>query len=188
MKRGKTKILVECGLMISLATVLGYIPLFEMPMGGSITLCSMAPIVIISMWHGWKWGVLTGCVHGLIQMLLGFKNVLYCTTIWAMIGCILLDYVIAYTVMGASCLFAKGFKNRAAGAAVGATAAGLLRYFCSFLSGILIWGGYAPEGTPVWVYSLTYNGSFMLPELFITAVSVAIIMKLLEKRPFATGA
>lgn len=184
MGKNKTRILTECGILVALSVLLSYIPLFEMPMGGSITLCSMAPLLMVSYRHGARWGVLTGAVHGLISMILGFKNVLYCTTILAMAGCILLDYIIAYAMMGTACIFAAGFKNRAAGVAVGTVVTGALRYFCSFVSGILIWGGYAPEGTPVWLYSLEYNGSYMIPEIIITAVVMVIIVRLFEKKLF----
>lgn len=182
MRSSKTRILVECAMMIAMSTALGYVPIFEMPFGGSITLCSMVPLVIVSFRHGAKWGVLTGSVHGLIQMMLGIKNVMYCTTIWAMAGCILLDYILAFAVMGAACVFAKGIPNRYAGVAAGTVAVGFMRFLCSFLSGILIWGGYAPEGTPVWLYSLQYNGSFMLPETMLTAIAAVAIMKLADKR------
>jgi thiamine transporter len=168
--------------MIAMATVLSYIPLFQMPQGGSITLCSMTPLVLVSLRHGVRWGVLTGTVFGILQTFLGIQNVLYCTTIWTMIGCVLLDYIIAYAVMGATCLVAGGFKHRAVGVAVGTAATGLLRYGCSFLSGILIWGAYAPEDMPVWIYSLTYNGSYMLPEIAVTVISAVIIVRILEKR------
>ncbi|MDL2232675.1 energy-coupled thiamine transporter ThiT [Ruminococcaceae bacterium OttesenSCG-928-L11] len=182
MKQSRTRILVECALMIAMATVLKYIKVFSMPLGGSVTLCAMAPLVIASLRHGVKWGMFTGVVHGLIQMIMGFDNVLYCTTIPAMVGCVLLDYLLAYTAMGTSAFFAGLVKNRSGGVALGTAVAGLLRYFCSFLSGILIWGGYAPEGMPVWWYSLTYNGSYMLPEIAITAVAVVAIMKIVDKR------
>lgn len=182
MERNKTRILVECALMIALATVLGYIPLFEMPMGGSITLCSMVPLVVASFRNGAKWGVFTGTVHGIIQMMLGMKNVLYCTTILSMAGCILLDYVLAFAVMGTACVFAKAFANRSIGIAAATVITGLLRLFCSFLSGILIWGGYAPEGTPVWLYSLEYNASFMIPEIIITVIAAVAVMKIVEKK------
>lgn len=182
MKTNKTRILVECALMIAIATVLGYIPLFELPQGGSITLCSMVPLVIASMRHGARWGVLTGGVHGLIQMMLGIKNVTYCTTLWTMAGCILLDYILAFAVLGLTCMFAARFKNRSAGIAVGTVTTGLLRLFCSFLSGILIWGAYAPEGTPVWLYSLGYNSSYMIPEIVLTAVAAVAIMRIVDKR------
>lgn len=179
MKKNKTQIMVECGLMIALATVLGYIPIFEMPQGGSITLCSMVPIIVVSYRHGLKWGVFTGFTHGLIQMFLGFKNVMYCTTLLTMVGCILLDYLVAFTVLGTACVFAKGFKNSTAGIIFSTAVVGLMRFVCSFLSGILIWGGYAPEGTPVWLYSLTYNGSYMIPEIIITCIATALVVKIM---------
>lgn len=178
----KTRTLIECALMVALSTLLGYIPLFEMPMGGAITLCSMAPLAVASYRHGIKWGLGTAGVHGLLQMMLGFKNVLYATTLIAMIGCVLLDYIIAFGAMGLACVFAKPFANKSAGYAVGVVATGLLRLACSFLSGILIWGGYAPEDMPVWLYSLQYNASYMLPEILITAIATVAVMKVLDKR------
>ena len=178
----KTRVMVECALMIALATILGYIPLFELPQGGSITLFSTLPIMVVGWRHGLKWGVFTGFVHGLIQMMLGFKNVLYCTTIGSMVLCILLDYILAFMALGLVALFAKPFQNHLAGVAVSSVCVGMLRYLCSFLSGILIWGGYAPEGTPVWIYSLTYNGSFMIPEMIITAIAAVVVARLVLPR------
>jgi len=178
----KTRIMVECALMIALATILAYIPFIELPQGGSITLCSMLPIMVVGWRHGLKWGLFTGFVHGLIQMMLGFKNVMYCTTIGTMILCILLDYLIAFAVLGAVSLVSKPMKNSAVGIALSAVVVGLGRYLCSFLSGILIWGGYAPEGTPVWIYSLTYNGSYMIPEIIITAVAAVLVARLVLPR------
>lgn len=91
----RTKTMVECGILVAMATALGLFPIFEMPMGGSVTLCSTAPLVIISFRNGKSWGMVSAFVYGMIQMILGLKNVLYCTTLVAMIGCALLDYVIA---------------------------------------------------------------------------------------------
>lgn len=56
----------------------------------------------------------------------------------------------------------------------------MLRYLCSFLSGILIWGAYAPENMPVWLYSLTYNGSYMIPEAILSTVVAIILVKTLD--------
>jgi thiamine transporter len=178
----KTKTLIECALMVALSTLLGYIPLFEMPMGGAITLCSMAPLTVASFRHGVKWGVGTGLVHGLLQMLLGLDNVMYCPTLLTMIGCIMLDYILAFGAMGLAGMFAGGFSNKSAGYAVGVVVTGLIRLACSFVSGVLIWGEYAPEGMPVWLYSLQYNSSYMLPEIVITAVAAVAVMKVLDKR------
>ena len=187
MKSNKTKTLVECALLIAIATVLGYIPLFSMPMGGSITLCSMAPLVIASLRHGVKWGVGTGLVHGFIQMMLGLQNVMYAQTFLAMAGVVVLDYLLAFSVMGLACVFAKGFSNRTAGYASGTAAVCVLKLLCSFVSGVLIWGAYAPEGTPVWMYSLTYNATYMVPETVITVIAVVAVMHVAEKKFPANG-
>lgn len=85
----KTFLLVEGALMIAMAFVLSYIKLYDMPMGGSITL-EMIPLVIMGLRHGVKWGTFTAAVHGIIQLILGFSNVMYCATIPAMIGCVIM--------------------------------------------------------------------------------------------------
>ena len=68
----KTRTLVECALMIALGTVLANIKIYSLPNGGSITLFSMLPFIMISFRHGVKWGLFTGFVNSLLQMLLGF--------------------------------------------------------------------------------------------------------------------
>lgn len=172
----KTFLLVEGALMIAMAFVLSYIKLYDMPMGGSITL-EMIPLVIMGLRHGVKWGTFTAGVHGIIQLILGFSNVMYCATIPAMIGCVLLDYLFAFTVLGLAGLFLPLFKNKLIGAAVGTAICGALRFLCSFLSGWLLWGSYAPEGWSVAYYSFIYNGSYMLPNIIIGVIVILIIGK-----------
>ena len=87
----------------------------------------------------------------------------------------MLDYVIAFTVLGAADLFTKPFSNKLVGYTVGALAVTFIRFLCSFLSGVLIWGSYAPEGQPVWLYSLTYNGGYMIPNMILTAVIILVL-------------
>lgn len=181
MRNKNTQLLVEGALMIAMAWILSMIKFFELPQGGSITL-EMLPLVVMGLRNGTKWGCFTGFVHGLLQMILGFSNVMYCATILSQIGCILLDYLIAFTVLGLAPLFAKPFKNnRVVGATVGAILAGFLRFICSFLSGWLLWGSYAPEGTGAFVYSLSYNSAYMVPDIIILAVIVAILCKTAPK-------
>lgn len=168
------KIIVEGALMIAIATILSYIKFFNLPQGGAITI-EMLPIVIMGFRHGSKWGCFTGFVHGLLQMIIGFQNVMYCATLLSQIGCILLDYLIAFAVLGLSGLFMAMFKNKVAGATVAAVICGALRFICSFLSGYLLWGSYAPEGMNPAYYSLVYNGSYMLPNTIILAVICAIL-------------
>lgn len=176
----KTRVMIEGALMIAVATILSYIKLFEMPFGGSITL-EMLPLVLMGVRNGVKPGCFTGFVHGLLQMIIGFSNVLYCTTLISQIGCILLDYILAFTLLGTAGFFAKMSSNRTAGIAIGATVAGLLRFVCSFLSGWLLWGSYAPTGMNVVWYSLVYNGSYMIPDIIILVVVILLIYKAAPK-------
>ena len=177
----KTRILVEGAMLIALATILSYIKILDMPFGGSITL-EMLPLVVMGYRNGAKWGFGTGLVHGLIQMVIGFSNVLYCATLIAQIGCILLDYLLAFSVLGLAPCFTKVCgSNKKIGYVVGAVIAGLLRFVCSFLSGWLLWGSYAPEGTGPVVYSLTYNGAYMIPDIIIIAVVIGILAQVAPK-------
>ena len=172
----KTRTLVECALMIAIGTVLSNIKFFTLPNGGSITLLSMLPFVLVSFRHGVKWGLFTGLVNACLQMLLGFWAPPTPTFLY-FLGEVLLDYVLAFMVLGLAELFARPFKNRTVGVAVGTFAAGFLRFLCSFLSGWLLWGSYAPEGWSVAYYSFIYNGSYMLPNIIIGVIVILIIGK-----------
>ena len=119
----KTRILVECALMIAVGTVLSNIRIFTMPNGGSITLLSMLPFVLVSFRHGIKWGLFTGFVNSLLQMLLGFWAPPVPTFLY-FLGEVLLDYVLAFMALGLADLFARPFSNRAVGIAVGTFLAG----------------------------------------------------------------
>lgn len=172
----KTRTLVECALMIAVGTVLANIKIFEMPNGGSITLLSMLPFILVSFRHGVKWGLFTGFVNSLLQMLLGF----WAPPVRLWLG-ILLDYVLAFTLLGLACVFAKPFKNRMAGVAVGTAAVCFLRFLCSYFSTVFVWFATAPAGTPVWLFGLTYNGAYMLPETILTTVAAVLLYKVSPK-------
>ena len=90
---------------------------------------------------------------------------------------ILLDYVLAYTCLGLSGYFFELLKKRRFAIPVSGAIAMMIRFVCHFLSGILIWGVYAPEGTSVWVYSLLYNGAYMLPEIVISTIILSLLTK-----------
>ena len=171
----KTRILVEGALMIALSTVLSMIQIPLMPHGGSITLFSMVPILVMSYRHGAKWGLFTGFVNSCLQMIMGFYPPPASTFLY-FLGEVLLDYVLAFMALGLAELFARPFKNRTVGVAVGTFAAGFLRFMCSFLSGVLVWGN-LNDGLAAWTYSLTYNGSYMLPETILTTVAAVLIYK-----------
>lgn len=173
----KTAILVESALMVALSFVLSFIPFFQMPWGGSITCFSTLPIVVLSLRHNAKWGVAAASVYGVLQMFQGMKSVTAAGTAVAMVMCALLDYILAYACVGFTGVISRRFKHAALGLAVGVTATGLMRLVCSFLSGIFIWGAYAPEGTPVWLYSLTYNMGWCLPDVAIVLVASLLLSR-----------
>ncbi|MFV0412330.1 MAG: energy-coupled thiamine transporter ThiT [Oscillospiraceae bacterium] len=173
----RTAILVEAALMVALSFVLSLIPFFELPWGGSITCFSTLPIILVSLRHSSKWGLATATVYGFLQMLQGIDNVVAAKTLPAMVLCALLDYILAYACVGLTGAIARRFKNPTAGLAGGIVATGLMRLACSFLSGILIWGAWAPEGVSVWWYSLSYNMGWCLPDVAIVLVAALLLSR-----------
>lgn len=179
--------LVEGAMMLALAWVLDFVcglaPYNNIlfPAGGTITV-GMLPIVYYSYRHGIAWGAGAGLVFSGIQMALGFY-VPPANTGWAIALCVLLDYVIAFTVLGLADLFAKLIKgHRLVGYGVGAVVVCLLRYISSVLSGAILWGSYAPEGMNVWVYTITYNAGYMLPNAILTGVLAVLLCKALDPK------
>ena len=171
--------LVECAIMIALSFVLGFLPLPSWPNGGSVSIVSL-PILYISYRHGLRWGLFTGFVNGVLQLLSGWYAP-PAGTFAAVIGCVLLDYLLAFAVLGTAAVFVPlGGRSRLAGYAIGAAGANLLRLVCSFLSGILLWDSYAPEGQPVWLYSLGYNAGYMIPNAIVAAVCMALLCALVD--------
>ena len=175
----KVLMLCESAVMIALATVLSLIKI-EWPFGGSITVCSMLPILLIGYRYNAGWGCFTGLVYGLIQLLFGVSNYAYATSATAVIMITLFDYLIAFGVIGLGGLF-RGIKNQAVGLGIGAVLAGFLRFVCHFISGVTVWCGFA-EDMPAWLYSLTYNGAYMLLETIILVVGAVIVGLIVDFR------
>lgn len=152
-----------------------------LPFGGTITV-SMLPIIYYSYRRGIAWGAGVGFVYSLLQMALGFY-VPPANNFGALVLCILLDYVIAFTVVGVANVFAKPFgKRRVLGYTLGAVIVCLIRFVSSFLSGVILWGSYAPEGMNVWLYSLVYNASYMIPNAILTGVLACILCAALNPK------
>lgn len=171
-------------ILVALATGLSMIPIIKMPLGGSVTLLSMVPIVMISCMLGVKWGVGSAFVYSVIQLGLGIavSGLLgWGLTPTALIGCILLDYIVPFTVLGFSGILAK---KGTLYITLGTAATVILRFISHFISGYVIFANFEKfvvfgsswTGRPA-LYSICYNGLYMLPELIITVVSVAVIFK-----------
>lgn len=176
----KTRILVEGAAMVALATVLSFIRVFKLPWGGSITLLSMLPIVLFSIRRGIRSGLVVSFVYALVQFFQGILDGLFGwgLTPGMLIACILLDYVLAFFVLGLAGLFRK---NGIAGWIGGIALAVGLRFVCHFLSGVVIWGsfgelwsGFSTDNT--WLYSFLYNGCYMLPEMIFTIIGAVALL------------
>ena len=170
----KTKKLTLAGMLVALATVLSFIPLFSMPNGGSVTAGSMVPIIIFSLMSDSKWGITQALVYSLIQLLMGWYAP-PAQTFVSFIAVILLDYVVAFGGLGLAGPIARRLGGGRAATAAGVISVLFIRFLCHFLSGILIWTSFAPEGQPVWLYSLLYNGGYMLGETVVTIIVVLLI-------------
>ena len=208
----KTKRLTESAMLLAIAIVLEVIAkLFipEMPFGGQITIVSMLPVVLISYRHGLKWGFISSLTYALLEMAIGAKTVSAAflpgyfgdgTMIVNAILMCLLDYLLAFTVLGLGGIFRNRIRNRSVALACGSLVALSARYLCHILSGYILFRGYAEwfftqEGFPAWgaqlvsslqptalgfLYSVVYNGMFMIPEIVFTAI-VALILGRIPK-------
>ena len=180
MKTQTTRRLVESALMIAVGTVLSVLKVDSLwAFGGGLTIGSMVPLVLISHRWGIKWGTFTAFVYSLLQLILGVDNTQYATSIGMAIAIILLDYVIAYTVIGLAAMFGSSRPGIIGGVVVTLG----IRFLCHFLSGWMIWDALFPNelGMTSAVYSLWYNGSYMLPEILITAVLACILVPWVQK-------
>ncbi len=168
--------LVLSAVFIALGTVLSMIKIYNPPLGGSVTLLSMVPVVMISCMYGVPWGLVTAFVYGLGQMFLSMGEVLgWGLTPLAAVLTLVIDYVLAYLVLGFAGLFAK---KGTLGMILGAALAVFLRFLCHYTTGVFIFDIWLPESWDnVWIYSLVYNGAYMLPEIVITTVGATILFK-----------
>ena len=194
----RTHILTESAIMVALATVLSMLKIWEAPYGGSVTILSMAPIIVLSMRRGVKVGLFAGFAHSLIQLLLGLGTVAYVPTPMGIVVCVLTDYILPFTLLGLGGLFRdmKFTKNATTNlflaAALGALLVTLLRYACHIVSGAVIWYArdlewYADDPSHIvfqygpWMFSTIYNGGFMIPEIITTVIGTPILTKALSK-------
>ncbi len=170
MKLSKTRIMTESAILLAIATVLSIIVLLSLPYGGSVTLASMVPIMIISYRHGLKIGLLSSFVFAVIQQLLGLKTLSYVTTWQSILAVILLDYIIAYLVIGLAGIFRKTIKNQAMSLVFGGLFVCVLRYICHVISGATVWAGISIPTLGATIYSLSYNATYMIPETIVSLV------------------
>ena len=206
-KNNKTRRLVESALLLAIAIVLELVSKLiglELPFGGAITFASMFPVVLIAYRYGTKWGLLCGFTYSLLEMLLGAKTVAAFflpgdsqMVVWQALCVCLLDYIVAFTVLGFGGIFRNKIKNPSAALALGAFVGLSLRYIVHIISGAIFFGAWAEwfftqegfysigakimetfSGAELSIaYSVFYNGLYMIPEIIITTIVAAILGK-----------
>ncbi|AST91493.1 MULTISPECIES: energy-coupled thiamine transporter ThiT [Sutcliffiella] len=172
MERERLVTMVEISMMAALAVILSYVKFGALwAYGGSISLI-MVPIFVIAFRRGWKAGVVTGLLVGVINWLTGGYVVHPAQLI--------LDYPLPFALLGFAAIFAvKGVTIRTI--VVGMIFGTALRLISHFLSGVIWFGEYAPDGIPVVLYSIIYNLSYLVPEMLITIAILVIIYKFYPK-------
>lgn len=211
----QTRRLTTSAVMLALAMVLAMvcalIPFLNLPFGGGFTVASMLPIVIISYMYGMKWGFFSAAIYSVIQIVmdlyLGKGSTLMALFmpnsedymgIGAAIAILVIDYLVAYTLLGFGGAFRKAVKNKVLGLALGCVLALSLRYIAHIVSGFIFYGAWAEwffsqenfyaiggwilehfsgKGLAL-IYSIFYNGLYMLPEIVITTVAAIVVGKL----------
>lgn len=188
-KRKNTNIstLTECAVMLALAFALSCAKLFEMPMGGSVTIASMLPIMLISVKYGVGTGLATSGLYAFTQLMQAFAsaNVFpYCESGKALVICILFDYIVPFTLLGLAGLFhkVKLTGNTEINIYLGIIGVVILRFLCHFITGVVIWGQWAPDGMGKYLYSFLYNGGFLSLDFIICIVCAVLMFRKAELR------
>ncbi|WP_456277878.1 energy-coupled thiamine transporter ThiT [Bacillus sp. AK128] len=186
MRNKRIVFLVEVSIFSALAYLLDFLAFKIWAQGGSVSL-SMLPVFFIAFRWGIKGGLLTGLLYGGLQLLT--------TTYIYSIPQAFMDYIVAFVVLGLAGLVSGRIKDALHSGnkgrintyiLLGAFIGSFLRFIAHFIGGIVFFADYAPEGTPVVLYSLLYNGSYMLPAFILCSI-VLILMVSSSKRLLQTN-
>ncbi|MBQ8523781.1 MAG: energy-coupled thiamine transporter ThiT [Clostridia bacterium] len=179
MKRKRIITLCECSVLLAMSAALSFVIIYPAPMGGSVTLLSMLPLLLIGYKHGIRWGLVSAFLYSLIQLCqaIGAGNVfIYCYTPAAVVICVLFDYILPFTALGLTSLGRLIKKNDSTLPFLIMCALLIIfRFLCHYITGVVIWDQLAPDGMGKYLYSLLYNGGYMLPELVLTLAAAAVI-------------
>ena len=182
MNKKRILLLVEVAIFTALALLLDILPLsFKIwAQGGSISF-AMIPVFLVAFRWGIKGGFLSGFLWGVLQLATGTAFIL--TPVQALI-----DYLFAFTLIGSAGVFANVIQQAVKAGATkkymfyitaGTFIGTFLRFIAHFIAGIAFFDS-AVEGQPVWIYSLIYNASYMVPAFIL---SVIIVFLLFHKQP-----
>lgn len=157
-----TKRIVFSAAAIGLATLIAdFIKLPSLPFGGSSTLFSMLFVSLVGYWYGPVVGISAAIAHGILQFI---SNPYAIHPLQ-----VLLDYPIAFGMLGLSGFFSKK-KN---GLIIGYVAGVFGRFVISVISGLIFFTEYvgnAQGNFAAILESVLYNISYILPECIFTVV------------------
>jgi putative proton-coupled thiamine transporter YuaJ len=156
------KIITRSAISIALGFLLSMIKLFNLPFGGSATLCSMLFIALPGYMFGCEIGIIAGIISGII-------NFIFAPVFLHPIQ-FFLDYILAFASLGFAGIF-NGQKNSLLKGYIFCV---FLRFICAFISGIVFFKTYAPENLPVILYSFIYNFSYIAVEACISIILIYI--------------
>ena len=184
-----TKVISEIAIFTAIAFALDFLQggIFRglFPNGGSIGI-AMLPILLLCYRRGFVAGLISSFCLSFLQMLGGVYAI---ASDWYLVFLqICLDYVLAYPAVSVAGLFFKSFQNsdnkktKIKYLVLGTTLGGLLKLLCHYLAGVIFWASSCPDGFlgGPYVYSLVYNGGFMIPNIIINAL---LLVLLLIKQP-----
>ena len=169
--------LVYGALCVALSFALSFVKLFSMPMGGSVTLCSMLPLMLYAYRYGLKSGLLAGLAYGLLQ-LVQKPEIVH----WSQM---LLDYPAAFAALGLAGLWKLPDRVDENGLVRGPDpdapshywrlpcailTGGVGRLLFHVITGAVFFGAYAPAGQNAWMYSLLYNGGYLGADVALCVV------------------
>lgn len=176
-RRGRlsVRMLCEGAIMVAIAMILSFLPLYKFPHGGSIDL-AMIPVLFFAIRWGFGPGLLAGFVFGLLQIITEGA------VAWGWQS-ILLDFLVAYTPLGLAGLF----KGKKWGVFAGTVLGVFARFIVHFISGITIYAITVPTAvfnvtyTNPWMYSAAYNGAYLLPDMVLCLVVFALLYKPMKR-------
>ncbi|HZK02514.1 MAG TPA: energy-coupled thiamine transporter ThiT [Anaerovoracaceae bacterium] len=163
-KKNKTDVrgVVLSAIFVALYVALNQVIILRMPQGGSITAFSMLPITLCAYVLGVRRGMMAGMCAGLVELIFN-PYVIHPLQL-------LLDYPLAVGALGFSGLF----RNKKHGLFSGYLFGVFCRYICTFLSGVVFFGEYAPEGFSAFSWSLYYNIIYIGSEAALTFIIILL--------------
>lgn len=169
MGQKRIQILAEISISVALAAILHFVALFHMPQGGTVNL-EMLPIILVALRRGFWPGIVAGLVYSPVLYLV--------EPFYVHPAQLILDYPLAFGLLGLAGLFrSTNIWSMSAGVLAGCFG----RFMSHFFSGAIFFASYAPKGQSPWLYSLVYNGSYMLPSTILCLTLALLITKSIEK-------